>query len=136
MTTRRKVVIEDNVFYRTGMQAILIADDAKSWYESGPVRDVLIKGNRFEECGYNSAPDNYPIAIVPENSELVPGYAAHKNIRITDNIFIVYDYPLLKARSVDGLVFKNNSIRSSSFLPAGEKRDRIKLIACTHVSLL
>jgi hypothetical protein len=136
VTTRRKVVIEDNVFYRTGMQAILIADDAKSWYESGPVRDVLIKGNRFEECGYNSAPDNYPIAIVPENSELVPGYAVHKNIRITDNIFIVYDYPLLKARSVDGLVFRNNSIRSSSFLPAGERRDRIKLIACTHVLLL
>ncbi len=35
VTTRRKVLIEDNMFYRTGMYAILIADDALSWYESG-----------------------------------------------------------------------------------------------------
>ncbi|HEY4291190.1 MAG TPA: glycoside hydrolase N-terminal domain-containing protein [Puia sp.] len=134
VTTRGKVVVENNVFYRTGMQAILIADDAKSWYESGPVRDVVIRRNRFEECGYNSAPDNYTIAIVPETSELVPGYAVHRNIRIEDNVFKVYDYPVLKARSVDGLTFLHNTILSSSFLPAGQKRPRVLLTACTHVS--
>ncbi|HET9052630.1 MAG TPA: right-handed parallel beta-helix repeat-containing protein, partial [Cyclobacteriaceae bacterium] len=37
VTTRRKVLIEDNVFYRTGMHAILIANDASGWFESGPV---------------------------------------------------------------------------------------------------
>jgi|GEM_PF-42925 len=131
VTTRGKVVIENNVFYRTGMQAILIADDAKSWYESGPVRDVVIRHNRFEECGYNSAPDNYTIAIVPENSELVPGYAVHRNIRIEDNVFKVYDHPVLKARSVDGLTFLHNTILSSSFLPAGPRRPRVLLTACT-----
>ena len=35
VTTRRKVVIENNVYYRTGMQAILIENDASGWYESG-----------------------------------------------------------------------------------------------------
>ncbi len=136
VTTRGRVVIENNVFYRTGMQAILISDDAKSWYESGPVRDVVIRRNRFEECGYNSAPDNYSIAIVPENSELVPGYAVHRNIRIEDNVFKVYDYPVLKARSVDGLTFLHNTILSSSFLPAGPRRPRVLLTACTrtHIS--
>ena len=135
VTTRGKVVIENNVFYRTGMQAILIADDAKSWYESGPVRDVVIRHNRFEECGYNSAPDNYTIAIVPENSELVPGYAVHRNIRIEDNVFKVYDYPVLKARSVEGLTFLHNTILSSSFLPAGPRRPRILLTACTGTQI-
>jgi hypothetical protein len=136
VTTRGKVVIEDNVFYRTGMQAILIADDAKGWYESGPVRDVLIRGNRFEECGYNSTPDNYAIAIVPENPELVPGYAVHRNIRIEDNYFRVYDYPVLMARSVDGLTFLRNKIGASALLPAGERRPRISLIACMHTTML
>jgi alpha-L-fucosidase 2 len=131
VTTRGKVIIEDNLFYRTGMQAILIADDAKSWYESGPVNDVVIRRNRFEECGYNSAPDNYTIAIVPENSELVPGYAVHRHIRIEDNIFRVYDYPVLKARSVDGLSFLRNKLISSSFMAAGQRRPRVFLTACT-----
>jgi len=135
VTTRGKVLIENNVFYRTGMQAILIADDAKSWYESGPVRDVMIRHNRFDECGYNSAPDNYTIAIVPENSELVSGYAVHRNIRIEDNIFKVYDYPVLKARSVDGLTFLHNTILSSSFLPAGQRRPRVLLTACTRTRI-
>lgn len=135
VTTRGKVVIENNVFYRTGMQAILIADDAKSWYESGPVRDVVIRRNRFEECGYNSAPDNYTIAIVPENSELVPGYGVHRNIRIEDNIFRVYDYPVLKAWSVEGLTFLHNTILSSSFLPMGEHRPRVLLTACSGVRI-
>jgi len=139
VTTRGKVIIENNIFYRTGMQAILIADDAKSWYESGPVRDVVIRRNRFEECGYNSAPDNYTIAIVPENSELATGYAVHRNIRIEDNIFRVYDYPVLKARSVDGLTFLRNKLIPSSFrpsgtvsVPAGQRRPRVLLTACTR----
>jgi alpha-L-fucosidase 2 len=135
VTTRKKVVIEDNVFYRTGMQAVLISDDARSWYESGPVRDVLIRRNRFEECGYNSTPDNYTIAIVPENSEIVPGYAVHRNIRIEDNIFRVYDYPVLKARSVGGLTFLRNKIIPSSFMAAGKRRPRVLLTACTDVRI-
>ena len=54
VTTRRPVLIEDNLFFRTQMSAILIADDARSWYESGMVRNVCIRGNRFERsvnCG-------------------------------------------------------------------------------------
>ena len=88
LTTRKKVLIENNTFYRTGMHAILIANDASSWYESGPVQDVTIRGNTFEEGGYNQAPGNYVIAIAPENHQLVPGYRIHRNIRIENNIFI------------------------------------------------
>ena len=51
VTTRKKVVIEDNTFYRMQMSAILIADDARSWFESGPVTDVTIRRNKFIECG-------------------------------------------------------------------------------------
>lgn len=109
VTTRRKVVIEENEFDRVGMQAILIADDALSWYESGSVRDVLIRGNVFREGGHNALPGNYAIAIAPENHELIPS-PVHRNIRIEGNRFYCYNAPVLAARSVEGLSFMNNTV--------------------------
>lgn len=72
VTVRRKVIIENNIYYRIGigMHAILIADDVSSWYEPGPVRDVTICNNQFIECGYNSFPGNYIIGIHPEAHRL------------------------------------------------------------------
>ncbi|PTS98745.1 alpha-1,3-galactosidase A [Pedobacter sp. HMWF019] len=135
ITTRRKVVIENNVYYRTGMHAILIENDASGWYESGPVNDVTIRNNQFIECGYNSAPDNYIININPQNHQLVPKYYVHKNIHIENNRFKVYDYPILSARSTNGLTFIHNKIEKSDFMPAGQKRAEFNLTACTDVKI-
>jgi hypothetical protein len=118
VTTPRKVVIEDNHFYRTGMYAIQISGDAGSWYESGAVRDVTIRRNIFEECGYNRGRrDSYAIAVNPEVHEQVEGHYVHRNIRILNNSFSVLDGLTLKAKSVDGLTFKGNTIVQSTWTP-------------------
>jgi len=133
ITTRKKVLIGNNTFYRTGMHAILIANDASSWYESGPVQNVSIMNNTFEECGYNQAPGNYVIAIAPENHELVPGYMVHRNIIIEKNTFKVYDYPILTARSTENLVFTGNKIIQTDFMKKGKKRSGFEFTACKKV---
>lgn len=96
-----KAVVKNNRFIGTVMSGILIADDASSWYESGPVEDVTIEGNRFVECG------GPVIAIKPENSRHAGG--VHKNIRIIHNVFegggSVQE---VAARSVSGLEVKGN----------------------------
>jgi hypothetical protein len=137
VTTRRKVVIEGNEFDRLGMQAILIADDALSWYESGAVRDVLIRRNIFRECGHNVTPGNYAIAIAPENHALTPA-PVHRNIRIEDNRFICYSAPVLTARSVEGLSFTGNTVmytlpfgRVSATM--GEGMPSFHLVSCRKV---
>jgi hypothetical protein len=135
ITTRRKVLIENNVYYRTGMHAILIENDAMGWYESGPVTDVTIRNNQFIECGFNSAPDSYAIKINPENRELVKNYYVHRNIRIENNTFKLFDYPLLSAKSTNGLSFINNKIEKSDFMPAGKKRPAFNFFACTAVKI-
>ncbi|HWW38763.1 right-handed parallel beta-helix repeat-containing protein [Pedobacter sp.] len=135
ITTRRKVIVENNVYYRTGMHAILIENDASGWYESGIVTDVTIRNNQFIECGYNSFPNNYVININPQNHQLVPKYYVHKNIRIENNTFKVYDYPILEARSTNGLTFIHNKIEKSDFMPAGQKRPEFNLTACTGVKI-
>ncbi|GJM79978.1 hypothetical protein HMSSN139_24740 [Paenibacillus sp. HMSSN-139] len=65
-SARGRTVIRGNVFERTRMSAILVAADANSWYESGAVRDMEIRGNRFIGCGDDA---QAVIAIVPETGK-------------------------------------------------------------------
>ena len=85
------------------MSAILIEADAEGWYESGPVKDVLIKGNTFIDCAYNGGPGHAVIAIHPSNKIIDAERPVHQNIRIEDNTFRTFDYPVLYAKSTAGL---------------------------------
>ncbi len=42
----------------------------------------------------------------------------HSGIRIENNKFETFDKPLLYAKSVDGIIFKNNKIRKNNSFPA------------------
>src|SRR5436190_3760440 len=131
VTTRRKVAIQNNIFYRTGMYPVLIADDASGWFESGAVQDMTIQNNVFEECGYNSG--SGAICIAPENHELLPGKMVHRNIRIINNEFKMTNQALLSARSTDRLVFTGNKIVYSDLLKGEKEIIAINLTACTNV---
>lgn len=116
ITTRGKVLVESNTFFRTTMSAIDISDDANSWFESGPVRDVTIRGNKFIQCG------GPVIRIAPENRTANPEEPVHENIRILDNFF---DGDGVSAKSVKGLTITGNRFTSKS-LP-------VRQTACTDV---
>jgi len=133
ITTRKKVLIENNAFIGTGMHAILVANDASGWYESGEVKDITISNNIFENCGYNSAPDNYIISIEPESHG--SDNIIHRNIRIENNVFKVYDFPVLAARNTEVLIFKHNKIIRTDFMKQGEKRPQFDLSACRKVDI-
>ena len=92
------------------MHAILIANDCNFWYESGPVTDVTIRNNKFIECGYNSFPNTYPIAIMPETHNFVKDRYVHSNINIVDNEFVLFGPPLLFARSTEHITFQGNTV--------------------------
>ena len=79
MTSAGKCVIRNNYFlHHSPAAALLVADDAASWYESGAVTDLRIEGNTFEGCR------NAAMAFRPENT--VPG-TVHKGIVIRRNRF-------------------------------------------------
>jgi hypothetical protein len=114
ISTPGKVVIENNIFETSG-SAILIAGDANYWYESGAVKDVVIRNNEFRApCNSSSYQFcNAIISIYPEIPELDASKQYHKNIIIEGNSFNPPDFPILFALSVDGLKFTNNSIKRS-----------------------
>ena len=105
ITTRRPVLVEDNDFHATNMSAILIENDASGWFESGCVRDMLIRNNRFHRCGVPV------IHINPRNS--VPNPQVHRNIRIENNKFHLLGQPAIVAKSTTDLRVTGNRIYST-----------------------
>lgn len=133
-----KVLVENNIFESSG-SAILIAGDANQWFESGAVRDVLIQGNEFRSSCMTSMYQfcQAIISIEPEIPQADARYPFHSNIRIQGNTFHPYDYPILYAKSVDGLTFSDNKIiRSYDFEPFHRRKEGITLDKCQNVSIV
>lgn len=110
VTTWRPVSITGNHFLKCPMAAILIADDGRSWYESGAVENVSISDNIFEACS------NPVISIAPENVLSDAGYV-HRNISVTDNTFISNHPVRIGLCSVDGFTFSGNKSLTLSGKP-------------------
>lgn len=120
VTTRKPVVIENNVFDGMSMASIFISSDAYQWYESGPVRDVLIRGNTFLR------PASPVIFVEPTNQVLDPAQPVHRNIRVESNTFKTGDVRLLDAKSVGGITFNSNTVsrldRNTAFTAQAKNR--------------
>ena len=124
VSTRRKVIIEDNTFFRMQMSGILIADDARSWFESGMARDVTLCNNDFIECG------GPVIFIAPENDRN-EGYV-HRNITIANNRFRLTGTDAISAKSVDGLKITDNLFLTPK---ASTTEELIKTRECKDVTI-
>lgn len=121
VTTRGKVRIENNKFLNTGMSGILISNDASSWFESGPVRNVIIRGNAFMNCEENA------ILIKPENKKYAG--AVHSNILIEDNLFIINNTHALNVSSASDIVMRGNVYK-------GRPKDRKWVVAKNTLNLV
>lgn len=85
-------------------------------FESGPVGDVLVKGNYFKNAAYTGGA---AIEIDPHVRDEKAMY--HRNIVIEDNVFEMHEERFLNGHNVSGLVFKNNRFIKNTSLPAHEK---------------
>lgn len=133
-STPQKTIVENNLFDHTSGTAILLCGDCNGWYETGACREVIIRKNHFINALTNMFQfTNAIISIYPEipNLEKQTKYfhgGGYGVIRIEDNIFETFDEPLLYAKSVEGLVFKNNRvIKNTDFTPFHWNKQRVFL---------
>jgi len=143
VTTPEKVVIEQNLF-RTAGAAILIEGDTDCWFESGACRNVLIRDNVFEDCLSSGSETGgkweWGEAVItitpshqPDSAEREP---YHRNIRIENNTFKTFDVPLVRARSVRGLSFRNNTVeRTNSYAPFAWQKAAFWFDGCREVAI-
>ena len=135
MTTRKPVLIENNVFDQMEMASIYVSADWDYWYESGVVRDLTIRGNVFVRPGNDRDQPDPVIWVEPMAGGDDPAKAAREGIVIEDNVFLVGDVTVLDAKSVRGLVFRRNTVAryAASGEPAG--RPGMVLRGCTGVEI-
>ena len=141
-STPKRTVVEDNLFDHTSGTAILLCGDCNGWYETGACRDVLIRRNRFINsltCMFQFT--NAVISIYPEipnlngQKEYFHGGKKHA-IRIVNNEFETFDHPLLYAKSIDGLLWKNNKIsHNEDYAPFHWNNSSILLERATNVKI-
>ncbi|MFD2114903.1 right-handed parallel beta-helix repeat-containing protein [Paenibacillus yanchengensis] len=138
VSTRKKVEILNNTFDQMYMSAILIANDAKSWYESGMVTNVRIAHNRFVACG---SPRHSVILIYPENEDVAVHRPVHRHIVIANNQFIQATSSMLEAKSTADIQFYNNEVIVQKNQQADENTTSdlmgglVKLWACSDVKM-
>ena len=119
-STPRKTVIEHNLFDHTSGTAILLCGDCNGWFETGACRNVVIRKNTFINALTSMFQfTNAVISIYPEIPDLSEQklyfHGGKKGaIRIENNLFKTFDYPILYAKSVDGLIFRHNKIETNT----------------------
>jgi hypothetical protein len=93
------------------MAGIRICGDANYWFESGPVSNVIVRGNTFENLGIGG---HAPQAILQIDPIIGKKYREngyyHKNIVFENNTIKTFDPLIIYALSVDGLIIRNNTI--------------------------
>jgi hypothetical protein len=138
VTTPGDVIIENN-YFRTAGTAILLEGDIDHWFESGANTNVQIRNNVFEDCltSGNRSGNRWEwgeavITITPSHrplSEKTEPY--HRHVVIRNNVFKVFDAPLVHARSVRGLQFvENEVIKTDTYPPYTWQKSAFLLDGC------
>ncbi len=113
VSTPRPVLVED-CYFDSMMAGILIAGDTNSWFESGDVRDVVIRNNTFVDMGKGGEAPQSVLQISPEipKSERTKG-CYHGRILFENNRITTFDAQVIYALSVDELLIRNNTFEQS-----------------------
>ena len=135
-STPQKVVCTNNIFDHISGSGILLCGDCNGWYETGACTNVLIAENTFVNA--LTSPFQFTEAVIsicpeiPEIKETSP--YLHRNITIKDNIFAAFDKPLVFAKSVDGLVIKDNAfVKTDTYAPYHWNKEWLTLRHCKNV---
>jgi polygalacturonase len=95
------------------MAGIQMEGDNGFWWESGPTRNALIRKNTFT---------NNAGAVLRMSAEvdakLFPNARYHGGIVFEDNLIETYHGKIVEGQAIDGLIFRNNTIRITDFAPS------------------
>ncbi len=136
-STPQPVECAYNIFDHTSGCAVLLCGDCNGWYETGACADVSIHDNTFINA--LTSPFQFTeavISIYPEIPKLAEQTRPfHRNVRIQRNVFVSFDHPLVYAKSVDGLIIRDNTfVKSTTYQPYSRRKSWLTTERCTNVS--
>ena len=129
----KKVLIENNSF-SSMMSAILFEGDMEHWFESGAVKNVIIRNNNFLDGTYGEG--DYPtIFINPRILKHISNKPYESNITIENNTFKTFNDAIIRANSVNNLkIIGNRFIKSETYTP-WKKDCTIKVTNSSNITI-
>merc|ERR1712032_579593 len=112
VTTRGSVSIQRNIIHAPLSPALHIADDANSWFKSGPITDVLFEQNVVLRKGRARFGDQPIVDVAPSNTK---NATVHCNLRLLSNelhMHVGSRAPVVAAKSIAGVLVMANTIHS------------------------
>lgn len=112
-TTRKKIVIRNNTFFKTGGNVLCVEDDCNFWFESGFVNDLTFENNKIVDCAYGSLGIG-GVAVISINPQVLekqkPVYV-HRDIVIKNNEFISLpdESYRIEVKNTKNFTIENNS---------------------------
>lgn len=112
-TTRKKIVIEDNLFYKTGGNVLCIEDDCNFWFESGYTADVCFKNNKVCACGYGCFGEQ-GVPVISVNPQVLADkndVYVHEKIVVENNEFfqMADESYIVEVKNTKQFCFINNT---------------------------
>jgi len=124
-STQGNVLIENNKFSTCTDCSLLFAGDATYWYESGPVKNVVIRNNYFKDFGLENG-NSQILRFMPEVTfDGPPDFYYHKNVIFENNTCEVSSRVLVYANSVENLIIRNNIILPSKDYPLSDSKANV-----------
>lgn len=113
----KKAVISGCAFHTSGA-AVFVAGDTGFWYEAGPVGEMVLENNFFDNCCYRKySSTREQVAVFPELEKLEDGFFYHGEIRLMNNRFRSARRPQILMLSVSRAVLQNNSFEEDRTYP-------------------
>ena len=116
-------VVENNVIRDVTMQGMHLTTDAKFFFESTGLSDVVVRGNVITGVGYGSweiesqGPHMAAISLIGDVAAGISPHYVHRNVVIENNT--ITDTPALAilVGSADGVTVQGNTIVNSNQIP-------------------
>ena len=110
-TTRGKVVIENNTFFKLWGPALLIEDDCNFWFESGYTKEIIFRNNVIDACDFGPTFKGAPtIRYTPKVMKKKSREFVHEKLILENNTFknSYGDTHLIHLEYLENAVIRNN----------------------------
>ena len=104
--------------FHTFGAGVFVSGDFSFWYESGPVENMVIEDNFFDNCCYfNWGATHEPLAVFPELRQLAENFCYHNSITVRNNRFKGSKQPQISMMSVKKASVYGNSFELDNTYP-------------------
>lgn len=137
LSTPGDVLVEDCDF-ASMMAGIRVCGDANYWFEAGETKNVIVRGNHFQDLGIGGHSPQAVLQIDPiiPKEARTNDYYYHQNIVFEDNIVDTFDCQIIYAIGVKSLAIKDNVFNDSrSYEPIYPELSVIDLQYCGNVEI-